>query len=146
MSQSQPLSGSASFLIQNTIVPVDETYYLVTETQLKTIKERSVFADLFMFFASISWGAYVSVIIALKVSVDTPEKIASMLSVYGGMLFLVAIFLTILAVVFLIVGYLGIQKLTKRKLDLETGKLSTVDEEIDGLRKAIKGVLADSQE
>lgn len=56
-------------LIEATIKPKQETYYLVTEDNLNSLKEKSLLSDLFILLASLAWGAYFSVVITIKANV-----------------------------------------------------------------------------
>lgn len=67
---------SASGLISATIKTREETYYLVTDSNLKEIKGKNSFSSIFVFLDSILWGAFFSNLITLNAGVDLkPETI-----------------------------------------------------------------------
>ena len=68
--------NTADGLIEATIKAKQETYYLVTEDNLNSLKHKSLLSDLFILLASLSWGAYFSVLITIKSNIAnlTPEK------------------------------------------------------------------------
>jgi len=53
-------------LVESTIIAKQETYYLVTSDNLNSIKSKSLLSDLFVFLASLSWGAFFSVITTIS--------------------------------------------------------------------------------
>ncbi len=64
--------SSSNGLVQATVRQRQETYYLVTEDNLNSLKGKSILADIFVFISSLAWGAYFSVIITLK-SIPIPK-------------------------------------------------------------------------
>ena len=57
---------STDGLVLTTVRQRQETYYLVTEDNLNSIKSKSILADIFVFISSLAWGAYFSVITTIK--------------------------------------------------------------------------------
>jgi drug/metabolite transporter (DMT)-like permease len=53
-------------LIEATIIAKQETYYLLTEDNISSIKSKSLLGDLFVLLASLAWGAYFSVITTIS--------------------------------------------------------------------------------
>lgn len=66
--------SSSNGLVQATVRQRQETYYLVTEDNLSSLKGKSILADLFVFISSLAWGAYFSIITTIK-SIPTPKDI-----------------------------------------------------------------------
>jgi hypothetical protein len=64
--------SSSNGLVQATVRQRQETYYLVTEDHLSSLKGKSILADLFVFISSLAWGAYFSIITTIK-SIPTPK-------------------------------------------------------------------------
>jgi len=62
---------STDGLVLTTVRQRQETYYLVTEDNLNSIKSKSILADLFVFISSLAWGAYFSVVTTIK-AIPTP--------------------------------------------------------------------------
>lgn len=63
---------SSAGLIQTTVRQRQETYYLVTEDNLNSLKSKSVLADIFVFISSLAWGTYFSIITTIK-SIPEPK-------------------------------------------------------------------------
>lgn len=66
--------SSSNGLVQATVRQRQETYYLVTEDNLSSLKGKSILADLFVFISSLAWGAYFSIITTIK-SIPQPKDI-----------------------------------------------------------------------
>jgi hypothetical protein len=64
---------SSNGLIHATVKQRQETYYLVTEDNLNSLKGKSILADIFVFISSLAWGAYFSVITTIK-SIPQPKS------------------------------------------------------------------------
>ncbi len=64
---------SSNGLIHATVKQRHETYYLVTEDNLNSLKGKSILADIFVFISSLAWGAYFSVITTIK-SIPQPKS------------------------------------------------------------------------
>jgi hypothetical protein len=58
--------NSPGGLVHATVKQRQETYYLVTEDNISSIKSKSILADIFVFISSLAWGAYFSVITTIK--------------------------------------------------------------------------------
>ena len=69
-------------LITVNVVPRVETYYLVTEEIISSVKEKTNFCDIFMFLGNFSIGFLSSVLIALTTSTNLPEKDVEKLRLY----------------------------------------------------------------
>jgi asparagine N-glycosylation enzyme membrane subunit Stt3 len=63
---------SSNGLVQATVRQRQETYYLVTEDNLNSLKGKSILADIFVFISSLAWGAYFSIITTIK-SIPEPK-------------------------------------------------------------------------
>ena len=112
-------------LIEATIKTKQETYYLVTDDNLSSLKQKGILSDLFVLLASLAWGAFFSITITIKSNIANfdPEKPSSEILeplttlkhvfLYSGILF------SILAVFMFIVSYLQIRELKKGKLDIK---------------------------
>ncbi len=66
--------SSQERLVQASVRQRQETYYLVTEDNLNSLKSKSLLADLFLFIASLTWGAYLSVIATINSIPETADK------------------------------------------------------------------------
>jgi len=62
-------------LIETNIYPRLETYYLVTDNNLKNIREKNVLADIFMLITSLSWGSFFSLYIAFITNMISKEHL-----------------------------------------------------------------------
>jgi hypothetical protein len=63
---------SSNGLVHATVKQRQETYYLVTEDNLNSLKGKSILADIFVFIPSLAWGAYFSIITTIK-SIPVPK-------------------------------------------------------------------------
>ena len=63
---------SSNGLVHATVKQRQETYYLVTEDNLNSLKGKSILADIFVFISSLAWGAYFSIITTIK-SIPLPK-------------------------------------------------------------------------
>jgi len=85
-------------LITATIKSREETYYLVTDGHLSELKNNGGVSGLFIFLASIIWGAFFSVTISIKASVNMPADTISVLKTMQwiffafGIIFIIIIF------------------------------------------------------
>ncbi len=63
-------------LIEATIKAKQETYYLITDDNLQSLKQKSISSDLFILLASLAWGACFSVLITIKSNIANfdPKK------------------------------------------------------------------------
>jgi hypothetical protein len=66
-------------LITATIKSREETYYLVTDSHLSEVKNNGGVSGLFIFLASIIWGAFFSVLISLKSGINMTTETVSIL-------------------------------------------------------------------
>jgi len=65
--------SSQDGLVQATVKQRQETYYLVTEDSLSSIKSKAILADIFLLISSLAWGAYISVILTIN---SLPENLS----------------------------------------------------------------------
>jgi len=95
------LLSNNSGLVTATIKPKQQTYHLVTEETLSSIKEKSTVSDLLMLVTSLLFGAFFSVLITVNASVGLPLETVASLSIYKfvflgfGILFLIMTIITI---------------------------------------------------
>ncbi|MBW8001865.1 MAG: hypothetical protein FVQ80_07555 [Planctomycetes bacterium] len=103
-------------LVKAEIRTKTETYFLVTEDNLKSITGKNILTDVFSVLASLLWGAYVSVLLAKATSVNAPASTITLLQTYQNVFLVCAIIATAFAVVFLIITYIGINNIRKSSL------------------------------
>jgi hypothetical protein len=95
------LLSDNSGLVTATIKPKQQTYHLVTEETLSSIKEKSTVSDLLMLVTSLLFGAFFSVLITINASVALPDATKTSLGIYlwvflgFGLLFLIMTIVTI---------------------------------------------------
>jgi hypothetical protein len=95
------LLSENSGLVTATIKPIQQTYHLVTEETLSSIKEKSIVADLLMLVTSLLFGAFFSVLITINASVGLVQETKASLEIYRwvflvfGFLFLIMTVVTI---------------------------------------------------
>ena len=118
--------GAPEGLIEVDIRPRIETYFLVTEDHLKSITGKNILTDVFSLIASLLWGAYVSVVIAITASIKVPLETMTALQTYQKVFLVCAIAFTILAVVFLFITYKGISGI--RRSSLSDSKITAMVE------------------
>jgi hypothetical protein len=102
-------------LIETTIKQKQEIYYLVTNDNLNSIKGKSILYDIFVFIASIFWGAYFSILITLKsISVDDSwsSTVLPLLTLQDVFLCMSIVF-TVLTLCMLYVSYSGLANIKK---------------------------------
>lgn len=110
-------------LVETTIRSKQETYYLVTSDNLSSIKSKSLLSDLFVFLASLSWGAYFSVVTTIKsipqptVDSDPVIKILLPLLTIENIFLVASILFSILTIIMV---YVSFSSLTEIK---ESGKV-----------------------
>lgn len=75
--------SSQDGLVQATVRQRQETYYLVTEDHLSSLKSKSILADIFLLISSLTWGAYISIVLTLK---SLPEVADSKMAAYETIL------------------------------------------------------------
>jgi len=112
-------------LIEATIKQKQETYFLVTEDNLNSLKHKSLFNDLFVLLASLAWGAYFSVLITIKSNTANfdPEKpsseILQPLETLETVFLCAGILFTGLAIWMFIASFGQIKELKKGKLEIK---------------------------
>jgi len=112
-------------LVETTIRAKQETYYLVTSDNLSSIKSKSLLSDLFVFLASLAWGAYFSIITTIKsipkptVDNDPVNKILLPLLTLENVFLVASILFTILTIIMVYVSYSSLTEIKKSgKVDL----------------------------
>ena len=106
-------------LVEFRIVPRTETYYLVTEDNLKSISGKNIFTDVFSLIASLLWGAFFSVFIAIRASSKLAEDAIRSLLIYQKVFLVAALIFTLLAAFFLAITHVAIAKIRKANLPKE---------------------------
>jgi hypothetical protein len=106
-------------LVASRIVPRIETYYLVTEDNLRSISAKNIFTDVFSFIASLLWGAYFSVLIAVGASTELPKDTIKLLMTYQEVFLVSAIIFSLIAACFFWITYAAIAKIRKTSLSEE---------------------------
>ena len=106
-------------LVESRIVPRIETYYLVTEDNLRSISGKNILTDVLSFIASLLWGAYFSVLIAIGASTKLAEETIRLLMTYQKVFLVSALIFSLLAVLFLVITYAAIAKIRKTSLPEE---------------------------
>jgi len=115
---------SANGLIEATIKVKQETYYLVTEDNMNSLKAKSLLSDLFILLASLAWGAYVSVIITIEATfLDlNPEKQSNEflqpLLTLNSVFLVAGILFTTLAIWMFYIHFSYVDELKKGKLEI----------------------------
>ena len=112
-------------LVETTIRAKQETYYLVTSDNLSSIKSKSLLSDLFVFLASLTWGAYFSVITTIK-SIPKPtddndpiNKTLLPLLTLENIFLVASILFSILTIIMVFVSYSSLTEIKKSgKVDL----------------------------
>jgi len=108
--------ASPDDFVRVAILPKRETYFLVTEDNLKSITGKNILTDVFSLIGSLLWGAYVSVVIARSTSINVPTETVIVLETYQKMFLGCAIAVSVLAVFFLFITYNGISSIRKSTL------------------------------
>lgn len=122
-------------LIEATIKAKQETYYLVTDDNLNSLKHKSLLSDLFVLLASLACGAYFSVVITIRSNMVNfqPEKPSSELlqplETLEMVFLLAGILFTGLAVWTFITSFRQIKELKKGKLEVKDNNQSENEEE-----------------
>lgn len=76
------LLSENSGLVKATIIPKQQTYHLVTEETLSSIKDKSTASELLMLVTSLLFGAFFSVLITINASVGLPDETKTSLEIY----------------------------------------------------------------
>ena len=109
------ISGHDS-LISAEIIARRETYYLVSNDNLRDLTSKSLFADLFGLIASICWGGFFSAKITVSASTSLLDATRQVLDTYSLVFLLAAIVFTLLAGAFLTLKFRQIQGIKKSTL------------------------------
>lgn len=121
MANSSPSLQQGTDLITIDIRTREETYCLVTEDTLNSIKEKSLASDVFMLITSLLFGAFFSVLITLKASTNLPGQTVSSLNIYQWVFFGFGVLFLILTIVIIVMGRRAIGRITK--YEAEIGKV-----------------------
>ncbi len=113
--ESVKISGGKE-LVKANIRPKEETYFLVTKDTLRSITGKNILTDVFSVFASLLWGAYVSVLLAKTTSINAPIPTITLLQTYQKVFLASAIIVTVFAIIFSIITYSGINSIRKSSL------------------------------
>jgi hypothetical protein len=98
-------------LITATIKPREETYYLVTESHLSEIKSNGRLGSLFVFLASIIWGAYFTTIVSLKTGINLNLETISVLKTMSIIFLCFGIVFSLLIILFLVIVGRSLKKI-----------------------------------
>ncbi len=115
MGTSDQLISAQNDLIRATIRPLDVTYYLVTEEQLRAVKAKSLVADVFTVLTSLSFGAFISVLLTVKVSTSLRSDVQVTLNTYRSVFLVLSVALAIITTVSYVSNYLGLLRVTSSK-------------------------------
>jgi uncharacterized BrkB/YihY/UPF0761 family membrane protein len=111
--------GETGGLVQSKIVPKKVTFYLVTNDNLNSIKSKSILSDVFTLLASLMWGAYLSVTISQKITLEPMEKEKVILETLQDVFLYCGILFTILTIVFIIWNFTILQNIKRNELKLD---------------------------
>ncbi|UAB82344.1 hypothetical protein INR76_06170 [Marixanthomonas sp. SCSIO 43207] len=111
--------GDTGGLVQSKIIPKKVTFYLVTSDNLNSVKSKSILSDVFTLLASLMWGAYLSVTISQKITLEPMEKEKVILETLQDVFLYTGILFTILAVVFIIWNFSVLSDIKRNELKLE---------------------------
>jgi len=103
-------------LIESKIIPKKVIFYLVTNDNLNTIKSKSILSDIFTLLASLMWGAYLSVMITLKISFESSDKEQIILETLQNVFLWSGILFTVLALVFIIWSFIVLKQIKRNEL------------------------------
>ena len=91
-------------LITATIKPKSQTFHLVTDETLSAIREKSTISDILMLITSLLFGAFFSVLIALKTSVNLPEETIQSLTIYQWVFFSFCFLFLVMTIIMILLG------------------------------------------
>jgi drug/metabolite transporter (DMT)-like permease len=118
--------STTEVLIEATIIAKQEIYYLVTDDNLNSLKQKNLLSDLFVLIASLVWGAYFSAITTLK-AIPTDDltnsqalKVIQPLDTLSTVFFYSGILFTILTIIMFTLSFDQVKKMKKGKLELKT--------------------------
>jgi hypothetical protein len=114
--------GETGALVQSKIVPKKVTFYLVTNDNLNSIKSKSILSDVFTLLASLMWGAYLSVTISQKITLEPMEKEKVILETLQDVFLYCGILFTILTIFFIIWNFTILQNIKRNELKLDGTK------------------------
>ncbi|MCT4698229.1 hypothetical protein [Tenacibaculum haliotis] len=114
--------GETGGLVESKIVPKKVTFYLVTNDNLNSIKSKSILSDVFTLLASLMWGAYLSVTISQKITLEPMEKEKVILETLQDVFLYCGILFTILTIVFIIWNFTILQNIKRNELKLDGNK------------------------
>ena len=118
--------STTEVLIDATIIAKQEIYYLVTDDNLNSLKQKNLLSDLFVLIASLAWGAYFSAITTLK-AIPTDDltnsqalKVIQPLDTLSTVFFYSGILFTILTIIMFTLSFDQVKKMKKEKMELKT--------------------------
>ncbi len=89
-------------LIRPEIVPRDLTFYLAMEDDLRSVASSNKLGNVLSLIASLLWGAFISVFLAIGSSASIPSETLAVLKTYRGFFFAFAVVFSLLAVYFIL--------------------------------------------
>ncbi|WP_370425275.1 hypothetical protein [Tenacibaculum dicentrarchi] len=114
--------GETGGLIQSKIVPKKVIFYLVTNEDLNSIKSKSILSDVFTLLASLMWGAYLSVTISQKITLEPMEKEKVILETLQNVFLYSGILFSILTIIFIIWNFTILRDIKRNELKLDGSK------------------------
>jgi uncharacterized BrkB/YihY/UPF0761 family membrane protein len=111
------LTNHGSLVVTN-IVQREETYYLVTEDKINSVKSKSVFSDVLIALAALFWGAFLSVIVSITAipptnNISDPmNNVLTKLEVMKYGLLITGVILTILLIWIYFQAYKEVRNIT----------------------------------
>lgn len=88
-----------SNLLTSSVVPREQTFYLVTEDDLRSIGRKKLMVNIFMILASVTLAAFLSAIIT-KAAAKLPEATLLFIDTYQWFFFGLGVIFTVLAIFF----------------------------------------------
>jgi hypothetical protein len=105
-------------LIESKIIPIKVIFYLVTNDNLNTIKSKSILSDIFTLLASLMWGAYLSILITLKISFEPSNKEQIILETLQNVFLWAGILFTALALIFITWNFVVLKQIKRNELKI----------------------------
>lgn len=87
--QTSKIELGENSLVANEVIPRQDTHYLVTKQELKSLRDRGFMTEIFLFFASLASGVFISTWLTLESSDKLPPETVSTLFVYKNVSLLV---------------------------------------------------------
>lgn len=114
--------GDSDGLVLGKIVPKTVTFYLVTNDNLNAIRSKSVLSDIFTLLASLMWGAYFSVYITKKITLEPLEKELVIIDTLKSVFLIAGILFTILTIVFFVWNFNILKNIKRNEVKLGSPK------------------------